>query len=72
MMRRDYKPQGDTLLSKGTSYWQRGCDRTPAKAGQDYGLKYPILSYVTFDKFFLSIADSYIRIHFGLLGLFAV
>lgn len=58
MMQRNYTPQ-------------RG-DRTPAKAGQDYELKYPILSYVTFDKFFLSIAESDIRSRFGLLGLFAV
>ena len=72
VMRRIYKPQGGTFRLKDTSHWQRGCDRTPARAGQDHELKFPILSDVALDKFFLPIAEPHIRSHFGLLGLFAV
>lgn len=37
-----------------------------------YELKFPILSNVTLDKFFLPIAVPNIRRHFGWLGLLAV
>lgn len=66
------KPQGGAIQLKDTSHWQLGCDRTPARAGLGYELKFPILSDVTFDKFFFTIAGSHIRSHFGLLGLFTV
>lgn len=57
---------------KDTSHWQHGCDRTSARADQDYELKSSILSDVTFDKFFLTIAEAHIRRNLGMLGLFAV
>ncbi len=71
-MQRIHKPQGGTLRVKDTSYWQHECDRTPVEAGLSYKLKFPILSNVTFDKFFFTIASPNIRRHFGWLGLFAV
>ena len=66
------RPQGGIPQSKDTSHWQHGCDKTPAEADHGHELKFPILSNVTFDKFFPSIAEPHIRCHFGLLGLFAV
>lgn len=57
---------------KDTSSWHHGCDRTSATADQGYELKSSILSDVTFNKFFLTIAEAYIRRYLGTLGLFAV
>lgn len=57
---------------KDTSSWRHGCDRTSAAADLGYELKSSILSDVTFDKFFLTIAEAHIRRYLGALGLFAV
>lgn len=57
---------------KDTSHWQHGCDRTSVETDQSYELKSSILSNVTFNKFFLTIAEAHIRRYLGTLGLFAV
>ena len=65
-------PQGGIFLTKDTSPWQHGCGKTLAEASHGYILKFPILSDVPFDKFFLPIAEPHIRCHFGWLVLIAV
>lgn len=67
-----HRPQGGIPQQKDTSPWQHGCDKTPAEADHGHELKFPILSNVTLDKFFLPIAVPNIRRHFGWLGLLAV
>ena len=66
------KPQGGILLTKDTSPWQYGCDKTPAEAGHGYTLKTLYLLGVPTNEFFLAIANPNVRLHLDKFALVAV
>lgn len=63
------KPQGGIPQQKDTFLWQHGCDETLAEADRRLVLKSSILFGRTLDKFFLPIAEPYIRHYLILIDI---